>query len=303
MCIQPAFHRHTDDTINQPSAYPLQPCAQNTLAHNLENWHHYNPQVPFNSYIPSDMSTHQSMGLISHMHFSQPVHSQFRQYPSPHHSPPLDMGKRDVSHGSQWDSGSPAPAYPHLEDYSTHHYSSIEASYQDHGLSVAPVQHTPLSPPVSEGFMSSDLNNQDPHQAWPWTHPYGAKGRATSMSLIDSSPLLGVSAYNSGNMEAIQQAQPILGERRATMGGLFPDVLGQVQRKKRRLTKPDEAKYRCQTCGKCFSRVWNYNAHRETHNPGRPKPHTCTVPNCEKSFVRRTDLTRHVQCVSYSLFK
>ena len=261
------------------------------------------------------------MGLINHFPHD---YSQSRLYSS-HHSLPLDMGKPVVNHGDRWSSGSPTPAYPmasatpvswgsygkqqsqqqrlpptpamhtHLGDY--HHYGSIEADYQGSGLLMAPVQHTPLSPPISEGLMSPDLN----HQAWP--HPYGVRSETTNIPLIDSSPLLGINTYNTGNMDAMQQAQPIIGVKRKAMGSLFPDVSGrQAQRKKRRLTEPAEANYHCQTCGKYFSRVWNYNAHRETHDPSRPKPHVCNHPNCEKAFVRRTDLTRHVQCVGYPLF-
>jgi len=68
-------------------------------------------------------------------------------------------------------------------------------------------------------------------------------------------------------------------------------------RKKRHLTDASEATWTCEKCGKFFSRIWNYNAHLETHNPDRPKPHACPYQDCEKAFVRRTDLTRHTQCV------
>ncbi|CAZ85717.1 unnamed protein product [Tuber melanosporum] len=68
-------------------------------------------------------------------------------------------------------------------------------------------------------------------------------------------------------------------------------------RKKRHLTEPSEANFHCTKCGKYFSRIWNYNAHLETHNPHRPRPHVCPVDDCKKAFVRRTDLTRHQQCV------
>ncbi|KAF8435564.1 hypothetical protein BGX38DRAFT_123711 [Terfezia claveryi] len=232
------------------------------------------------------MSTDQFIGLMNQ--FSHD-YCQSRPYPS-HHSHSLDMGTPvpwgTGSYGKQQSQQQRLPPTPpmhtHLGDY---HYGSIEADYRGNELSIAPVQHTPLSPPVSEGFMSPDLTIQDTHQAW--SHPYG----------IDSSPLLGMNAYTS-NMGAMQEAQPITGGKKKIMGGLFPDVsVGQSHRKKRRLTEPSEANYHCQICGKYFSRVWNYNAHRETHDPSRPKPHICTQPNCEKAFVRRTDLTRHVQCV------
>jgi hypothetical protein len=68
-------------------------------------------------------------------------------------------------------------------------------------------------------------------------------------------------------------------------------------RRKRHLTDPGEATHHCEKCGKCFSRVWNYNAHQETHDPDRPRPHTCPYHGCDRAFVRRTDLTRHTQCV------
>lgn len=71
-------------------------------------------------------------------------------------------------------------------------------------------------------------------------------------------------------------------------------------RKKRRLTDPSEANFNCDKCGKYFSRIWNYNAHLETHDPDRPRPHVCRVEDCKKAFVRRTDLTRHQACVSFS---
>lgn len=68
-------------------------------------------------------------------------------------------------------------------------------------------------------------------------------------------------------------------------------------RKKRQLTDASEAAWTCEKCGKFFSRIWNYNAHLETHNPDRPRPHACPYQDCGKTFVRKTDLTRHTQCV------
>ena len=149
--------------------------------------------------------------------------------------------------------------------------------------------------------MSPDLSHQDPNQVW--LHQYGVKGESTNMPMLDSPPLMGINDYNAAHITGMQQATQIGVEKRRAVDGLFPDVSGgHVQRKKRRLTEPGEANYHCETCGKYFSRVWNYNAHRETHDPSRPKPHKCHAENCGKAFVRRTDLTRHVQCVCFFHF-
>lgn len=69
-------------------------------------------------------------------------------------------------------------------------------------------------------------------------------------------------------------------------------------RKKRSYTKPSDAKCSCDQCGKLFQRTYNLKAHLETHDPHRVQPHTCAFENCNKRFVRRTDLLRHQQSVS-----
>lgn len=64
-------------------------------------------------------------------------------------------------------------------------------------------------------------------------------------------------------------------------------------RKRRRLTTAAEANHTCEVCGKLFGRSYNYKAHLETHDPGRVYAHPCLEENCDKKFVRKTDLTRH----------
>lgn len=73
---------------------------------------------------------------------------------------------------------------------------------------------------------------------------------------------------------------------------------GQRTRKRRQLTTAAEASHTCEICGKLFGRSYNYKAHLETHDPERVYAHPCLEENCDKKFVRKTDLMRHHQSVS-----
>jgi hypothetical protein len=72
-----------------------------------------------------------------------------------------------------------------------------------------------------------------------------------------------------------------------------------AHRAPRRLTRPEEANFRCEVkgCNKLFSRSYNYKAHMETHDEKRQYPFPCTIADCTKKFVRKTDLQRHHQSV------
>lgn len=67
----------------------------------------------------------------------------------------------------------------------------------------------------------------------------------------------------------------------------------------RKMTTRDEANYQCKAkgCGKLFSRSYNFKAHMETHDSSRVYPFPCPLPDCNKKFVRKTDLQRHHQSV------
>ncbi|KAK0651025.1 hypothetical protein B0T16DRAFT_367005 [Cercophora newfieldiana] len=71
------------------------------------------------------------------------------------------------------------------------------------------------------------------------------------------------------------------------------------RRAPRRLTTQAEANFQCEVkgCGKLFSRSYNFKAHMETHEEKREYPFPCTVGECNKKFVRKTDLQRHHQAV------
>jgi len=68
-------------------------------------------------------------------------------------------------------------------------------------------------------------------------------------------------------------------------------------RQKRAYTSPENAVCACARCGKLFQRSYNLKAHMETHDPYRSHPHLCSYSDCDKQFVRRTDLIRHEQSV------
>ncbi len=72
-----------------------------------------------------------------------------------------------------------------------------------------------------------------------------------------------------------------------------------AQKKARKLTTKEDANFVCEVegCGKLFSRSYNYKAHMETHDEKREYPFPCTVLDCNKKFVRKTDLQRHNQSV------
>lgn len=68
-------------------------------------------------------------------------------------------------------------------------------------------------------------------------------------------------------------------------------------RPKRGFTSRETANCACDQCGKLFQRSYNLKAHMETHDPHRNHPHVCDYIDCDKRFVRRTDLVRHEQSV------
>lgn len=71
------------------------------------------------------------------------------------------------------------------------------------------------------------------------------------------------------------------------------------RRAPRRLTTKEEANFQCDVkgCGKFFSRSYNFKAHMETHRERREFPFRCMIGDCDKKFVRKTDLQRHHQSV------
>ncbi|KAK2054257.1 hypothetical protein LY76DRAFT_522881 [Colletotrichum caudatum] len=71
------------------------------------------------------------------------------------------------------------------------------------------------------------------------------------------------------------------------------------RRAPRKMTSFADAQYQCRVegCKKLFSRSYNYKAHLDTHDERREYPFPCPVADCNKRFVRKTDLQRHNQSV------
>lgn len=57
--------------------------------------------------------------------------------------------------------------------------------------------------------------------------------------------------------------------------------------------------FHCVLCGKRFARSYNHKQHMETHNINRDKPHVCHYMDCQRPFVRKTDLDRHMNSVHF----
>ncbi|TAQ83058.1 hypothetical protein B7494_g8618 [Chlorociboria aeruginascens] len=70
-------------------------------------------------------------------------------------------------------------------------------------------------------------------------------------------------------------------------------------RQPRKLTTREDANFQCHVkgCGKLFGRSYNFKAHMETHDASRDYPFPCPREDCNKKFVRKTDLQRHDQSV------
>lgn len=80
--------------------------------------------------------------------------------------------------------------------------------------------------------------------------------------------------------------------------GSGPRMLNPDFSPRRGFATPEAATCQCDVCGKQFHRTNNLLTHKQTHDPERSHPHKCTVPDCGRGFVRKTDLVRHEQSVS-----
>jgi uncharacterized Zn-finger protein len=212
------------------------------------------------------------------------------------------------------------PAYSH-DIYASHtsHVPSISLSSHQLGrtLSHSPdpssrhsfsYRHSISPPPRIKMERASDYPNPvdgsqypSPHLSHPVPIDVGSHSSAASSSGYLSDvpsdpwpkseyPSLEPEVYHSGSGDVdsslLQDRQPYRIQRTP-------------RTRQRRLTTRDEANFQCahRGCGKLFSRSYNYKAHLETHDDKREYPFPCMEADCNKKFVRKTDLQRHHQSV------
>ncbi|KAF2834186.1 hypothetical protein M501DRAFT_605305 [Patellaria atrata CBS 101060] len=60
---------------------------------------------------------------------------------------------------------------------------------------------------------------------------------------------------------------------------------------------PNSAIFQCAACKTTFKRRWNLRQHEKTHLLERTR-YKCDEQDCTKSFLRKEELTRHINTVS-----
>lgn len=182
---------------------------------------------------------------------------------------------------------------PGRSEYSTSSYQSTTSSPYVHSDSYPAAAASPMVKVESEAasanpaVLHSGLLLQEP----PSIHvrDFAASSARRSQQ---SSGRLSASASDAGDIKP--SLRP--GYRRA-YSAADTEELKFMGRRKRSLTRPENASCSCDICGKLFQRCYNLKAHMETHDTHRNMPNKCKYPDCGKRFVRRTDLTRHNESV------
>lgn len=190
---------------------------------------------------------------------------------------------------------------PGRSEYSTSSYPSTASSPFVHPDSY----HGPIGSPLVKTESEPVMENSALFQDIPSLHePSATDVRDFASSAGASSQRTFTPAFvpaSASNSEA-GDVKPSLrpGYRRAYSAADTRDVQF-ISRRKRSLTRPENANCSCDVCGKLFQRCYNLKAHMETHDANRSVPHRCKHPGCGKRFVRRTDLVRHNESVRSSL--
>jgi hypothetical protein len=81
--------------------------------------------------------------------------------------------------------------------------------------------------------------------------------------------------------------------------------VARVRNRRRRTLTPSTALITCPVCKHAFDRTYNFREHMKTHDQNRERRFRCDFPGCKRKlpFFRSHDLDRHVNCVSFGLFR
>ncbi|KAM3545876.1 Endothelial zinc finger protein induced by tumor necrosis factor alpha [Beauveria bassiana] len=179
---------------------------------------------------------------------------------------------------------------PHMSDHSTYSAHSMPRSYHSSAVMHAPMQ-IPSSMPATmhvQGFpdmhhMATVPNMAMTHMQPPNPVDDGKKQKTHQCSTCDSafarrSDLSRHERIHSGNRP---HSCDVCGKQFIQRSALT------VHKRVHTGEKP----HQCETCGKKFGDSSSLARHRRTHSGQRP--YVCPFADCQKTFTRKTTLTRH----------
>jgi len=313
----PQFRDMKPPTLTQPPSYPSPARSDSVVTYSPDGLGLYNYSMPLSAggphnnslYTPSPQPNEAWNPQISSTTSPLMPEVSSEAWPSLYDPPvsrsPLSWNQPfSFSPGLMDQSHSPGLGQHHFS-----HRSSVSSSNETSMYSRATSESvfTPIvkleSPhewlPLNDGNISPhSVMRQQPLTVSPdrlsnSALPYGYEYQSPTQQKYESVATGEFSEYGARNSS--RSAPP---ERRRTSGRRHL-MAGHSQRTRirRNPTTLENAQYACRYCKKLFQRAYNHKAHLSTHDPNRDRPHRCMHPDCERSFVRKTDLVRHEQSV------
>ncbi|KAF2203192.1 hypothetical protein GQ43DRAFT_430091 [Delitschia confertaspora ATCC 74209] len=289
---QPSNYPSPARSDSEPSKYPVDGLGLYNYALPLA------PSGPPTIYPPSPQLTeswaHQTSGA-SPLMTDASVESWSSLYDRPMSRSPLPWNSGLPFSHSRFMDGRPSPEPAHHTLSQRSSFSSPQTmsiySHKETDSIYAPVKVETGSEWTTDGEVSPGHSLDGPLTVspdrlstgiFPYTPAYGCAQMPKYEPMLDES-------YDSREYNDI----PYVSRRRAESK---KDGTHRT-RIRRNPTTPENANYKCHVCGKLFQRSYNHKTHMEIHDPAREFPHPCTYPQCNKKFVRRTDLVRHERSV------